>query len=322
MVAKIVKVAALAAVFALVAAVSAYFTLSLVVKSEDTVVVPDLMTRDVVYALEQLTDLGLNTKVSGSDYSDTVAKNHIIYQDPEPGTEIKKGRDVKIRLSRGSEMIRVPNLTGLALRQAQIIFEENGLCKGTVAEVHHPTLEKEVVIAQFPMTGREIRRGQCVDLLISLGPRAKAYKMPDLTGRPMDAALLAIEKEHLIVGEVRYSFVGDQPLRRVVQQEPPAGYRVTEHRPVDLVVNRKPIPAGDRQSAPATGSFFHYRVDNGILKRHIRVEYTRDDIEADLFDDFVKPGDDIWLILPPEGGATVRLYEDDRLVLTRMYQGW
>ena len=109
MIARIIKIVGLAVVFIIIAGASAYFTLTLVIKSEEAVIVPELVGKDVVYALETLTDLELNTKVKGSEYNNDLPKHHVIYQDPEPGTEIKKGRDVRIIISKGSKSIIMPN---------------------------------------------------------------------------------------------------------------------------------------------------------------------------------------------------------------------
>ena len=78
MIGRILKIAVFCVVFAILAGISAYFTLSLVIKSEDTVIVPDFIGKDVVYVLEYLTELGLNTKVKGSQYSLDMPKHHVI----------------------------------------------------------------------------------------------------------------------------------------------------------------------------------------------------------------------------------------------------
>jgi len=57
MIAKITKIAALGLAFLLVAGASAYPTLTIIIKSEDTVIIPDLIGKELVYALEMLTDL-------------------------------------------------------------------------------------------------------------------------------------------------------------------------------------------------------------------------------------------------------------------------
>jgi len=122
LISRIIKIAALFIAFAMVVGISAYLALTLIIKSEDTVVVPDLVGKNVVYVLEFLTDLGLNTKVKGSEYSAEIPEDHVIFQEPEPGAEIKKGRDVRIILSKGTMTILVPNLKGLTLQQSRIIL--------------------------------------------------------------------------------------------------------------------------------------------------------------------------------------------------------
>ena len=59
----LLKIIIISIIFVLVAVISGYLALTLLVKSEDVVVVPDLIGKDAIYALEVLTDLGLNIKV-------------------------------------------------------------------------------------------------------------------------------------------------------------------------------------------------------------------------------------------------------------------
>ena len=69
MLARLVKILTALTALAAVTGISAYLTLVLIVKSEETVVVPDLVGREVVYALEVLSDLELNIRVKDSEYS-------------------------------------------------------------------------------------------------------------------------------------------------------------------------------------------------------------------------------------------------------------
>ena len=316
MIGRIIKIAALCVIFIGVAGITSYFTLSFIIKSEDTVIVPDFTGKDVVYVLESLTELGLNTKVKGSEYNADVPKNHIIFQEPKAGSEIKKGRDVKIIFSKGPQMIPMPNLAGLSLQQARLIFEEQDLCRGSLATVFDISTDKDTVIAQSPQSGATVRRGSCVDLLVSEGPRPAAYKMPDLSGLQLEDALLTIERYHLPHGEIKTEIEKEKSKNSVLEQDPPAGYRVSEGDEVNLVINRR------KEAGTAVGGIFHYRIDNGFLKRHIRVQLNRDGLTSDLFDDFVSPGKDIWLIIPRDQSATLLVYDDDRLVRTEVYDNW
>jgi serine/threonine-protein kinase len=316
MIGRIIKIAAFCVIFIGVAGITSYFTLSLIIKSEDTVIVPDFVGKDVVYVLESLTELGLNTKVKGSEYNADVPKNYIIFQEPKAGSEIKKGRDVKIIFSKGPQMIPMPNLAGLSLQQARLIFEEQDLCRGSLSTVFDIGTDKDTVIAQSPPSGATVRRGSCVDLLVSEGPRPTAYKMPNLSGLQLEDALLTIERYHLPHGEIKTQIEKGKSKNSVLEQEPPAGYRVIEGDAVNLVINRR------KEAGTVAGGIFHYRIDNGFLKRHIRVQLNRDGLTNDLFDDFVSPGKDIWLIIPRDRPATLLVYDDDRLVRTEVYDNW
>ena len=284
---------------------------------------PDLVGKDVVSALEQLTDLQLNTKVNGSEYSRQFPKNHVIYQEPDPGSEIKKDRDIRIIISKGPKNILMPNLISLAERQARMIIEENGISQRHLAHTYFKAVEKDHIIMQVPSAGTMITRGASVDLLVSMGPRAVAYKMPELTGLFLDKAVLMIEKTNLAVGEIRSQFDKHKPRNIIIHQEPPAGYRIRENSPVSLVINRHPgKTVGTHQHYPLYGSLLQHRVKNGFLKKRIRVELESEDGAADIFDDYIKPGEEIWVLVPRDQDTRAFIFEDDKLVETLMYEAW
>ena len=72
----------------------------------------------------------------------------------------------------------------------------------------------------------------------------------------------------------------------------------------------------------STGNLFSYRLDSGFLNRHIRVSLNTAGFTNDLFDDFVKAGEEIWLFIPTDHEATVFLYENDKLIKTQRYEAY
>jgi len=320
MIKKIAKITALCLAFLLAASASAYLTLTFIIKSEDTVIVPDLVGKDVVSALELLTDLQLNTKVSGSEYSRQFPKNHVVFQEPEPGSEIKKDRDVRIIISKGPQNILMPNLTTLSEQQARMIIEENGLTGGHLSHTYNSSVEDDHVITQVPAAGTMITRGAKVDMLVSLGPQPVKYLMPDLSELSLDQAVFLIEKANLKVGDIRSQFDIKKDRNAVLSQEPPPGYPVMESGPVQLVINR--ATAGRQLHHPIYGSLLQYRIKSGFLKKHIRIELEDTKATTDLFEDYKKPGEDIWVLVPRDRDATVFIYEDDELVDARIYRAW
>lgn len=323
MIKRILKIAGLVLIFTTAAGISAYLTLTLIIKSEDTVIVPDLVGKDVVYTLELLTDLELNTKVKGSEYSDVIPKNHVTFQDPAPGDEIKKGRDVHIIISKGPQQIAMPNLVSLSSQRARLILEENGVCLGEFSQTYSDRLNKENVIAQVPPAGAMIKRGNCANLLVSLGNRPKAYKMPNLNGLGLDEAMLFIENAGLTIGEIKSTYLKNKPRNTIVSQKPLQGYRVLEGSTVNLVINKRAKNYGrPAVYSEKVGSLFRYRLENGFLRRRIRVKLNSAGITSDLFDDFVKPGTEIWVLIPLDHDATVFLYENDQLIKTETFDAW
>jgi beta-lactam-binding protein with PASTA domain len=323
MIAKILKIAALCTAFLLVVGVSAYLTLTFIIKSQDTVIVPNLVGTDVVSALELLTDLQLNTKVSGSEYSHQFPKNHVTFQDPEAGSEIKKDRDVRIMISKGTHNILMPNLVALSERQARIIMEENGISRGHLARTFNQDIATDHIMAQVPVAGVLITRGTSVNLLLSMGPRAAELKMPDLSGLSADEAVFKIERANLAVGAIQSQLSKHKPRNIVIRQEPLAGYRVIENSPVHLVINRPPGKSTmGNFHRPLYGSLLQHDIKPGFLKKRVRVELEHKNSSTNIFDDYVKPGRQLWILVPRDQDAAVFIFEDDELVKTHLYEAW
>lgn len=306
---KLLKVAALCCLFIGVAGVSGYLTLRLVV-SQDTVVVPDLLGKDAVYALDILTDLGLNIKVSGFEYTADIPENHIAHQDPEPGVEIKKDRDVRIILSKGPQTLLAPDLVGLVLRQANIIMEENGLSRGVLSRAFDDRAAVDEVASQAPMPGAVVKRGDPVDLLVSLGSRPVTYKMPYLEGIAFEDAIIILDRIHLGPGQIHSVQRDDFPKGVVVAQDPQAGRRVASRTLVNLTINRPAEgPILDRGLA-----LFSHHVPEGLLRRHIRIRVNSYGMLYDLLDFYAGPGEEVWFVAPQHPQARIFVYEDEEII--------
>ena len=318
MIYRILKILVLFLIFAAVGAGSAYLTLTMIVKSEETVVVPALSGKKVVDALKILTDIGLNTKIAAVEFNVTIPLNHVIYQEPAPGTEIKKGRDVRIVISKGRQSLPMPDLRGLTLEQGIVLLEESGFCRGVSSFIYNRELPKDKIIGHTPTRATLLQKGDCVDLLISRGKRPEGYKMPELRGFSLEKAILAIEAYHLTLGSIRQVFQKGMAKDTIVQQEPSAGYMVTEGTSVNLDLNGWP----DKTTADAPGvrkgiDLLKIKSDNGFIKSRIRVRLKRRGMMNDIFDSYVKPGEEMWILIPRDDDTQVFVYKDENLVETR-----
>jgi len=299
------------------AGLGTYATIHLLIRSDHLVVVPDLSGKDVVYALEVLSDLGLNTKVKGSQFDAKVPKHHIISQSPDPGSEIKAGRDVRLVISKGVRWVVYPNVIGMDLSMADLIIEENDLARDHLSQVYSQTHTKGRIMSQYPKPGTRGIRGDAIDLLVSAGPRPQWLRMTDLTGLTLDEAIDAIEKYQLSVGTIKQVDNPSFSVDTVVAQTPENGYPVLPGSSVDLTINRSNTRRMEVQRRNVT--LFRYRVAQGFLRQKVRVRINRFDAAMNIYDDFVKPGKEIWLLISRDAPTALFLYLDNELVLTKHF---
>jgi serine/threonine-protein kinase len=320
MILRILKIVVLLIIFAVVGGVSAYLTLTLIIKSEETVVVPELVGKEVVNVLRILTDLGLNTKVAGAEYSAGVPLNYVIFQNPVAGTELKKGRDVRLIVSKGAETVLVPNIKGISIQQGLVILEQNRLCQGKRSFTTSENVKKDIIIAHTPPPGLSVKRGVCVDLLVSTGTRPTAFKMPDLDGRLLEDAILLIERNNLLLGDVNSVYRKDKLRDAVVGQTPAAGHRVSEGTIVNLEANRKKDTANQPDLEIRRGiGLLRFQTEYGFLKSRIRVRLKRSGFSYDIYDGFINPGRESWFLIPRGNDVTALVYRDDEIVETHTF---
>ncbi len=202
---------------------SAYVAME-VVMERDRVEVPRVVGVDAIAAGQMIQEAGLTPRVVAEEFSDKIPKGRVTTQRPSGGTRAKIGSEVRLFLSRGTDQLAVPNLTGITLAQAQRSLAEAGLALGPVTTIHSDVHARENIIAQDPPAGASAIRGATVRLLESLGPWEEMVTMPDLRGRETVTALNLLRELQV---EVRVSF--ERTVLRgghVIAQDPPPGAQV------------------------------------------------------------------------------------------------
>lgn len=287
---------------------AAYGTVWFIVRGQPEVTVPDLVGKDAVESLKILADIGLNLKVRGIEYSDSVPRDHVLSQDPEPGAQIKPKREIKVTLSKGSASVRLPDLRGLPLEQARAILEQTGLKSGQISYSHGygPEYGRDRVMAQNPDPLAVARVGTPVHLLLSLGPQPDYLIMPDLTGLPYSLAILNLERAGLKLGSIRAEVRPSWPTDAVIIQDPPSGGRVAKSTLVRLTVNREnalPQPEYRLQ-------LLEYAVPYGLFRREIKIRVAAGPYVVDLHDDWYEAGDTVRVVALSNDRLRVQIFED------------
>ncbi len=139
-----------------------------------SVTVPDVRNKAVADAIKELEAKGLkNQRID--QYHSTVKKDVVYDQEPTPSL-VTKGSAVKIFVSKGPEMVPVPDARGKPRSDAESLLESKGF-DVTVTLKEDDKVAEGLVISQSPASG-SAAKGSVVALVVSKG--APPVVVPDL----------------------------------------------------------------------------------------------------------------------------------------------
>jgi serine/threonine-protein kinase len=124
--------------------------------------VPDVIGKTLAEAKGILEGAGFVVK-SNEVFNDTVPKGSVVSQKPDPNPNVlyELGSTVTLDVSKGPEIIIVPDVRNKPEAEARTILEGAGL-KAKVVYVDAP--DEGMVINQFPIAGASAKRGDVVEL--------------------------------------------------------------------------------------------------------------------------------------------------------------
>ncbi len=206
---------------------SALTAMRVVIRGRE-VEVPELLGKTEAEAARLLASNGLELRLASRRFSPSVAKDRIMDQIPAPGTRLKVERSVKVLVSLGERRFSVPDVEGASLRATQLMLTQRGLSVGNTLFAHTNGGEPSTVVYQSPEAGDIGASDPAVNVLVSLGPIDQYYVMPDLQGSPALPAIDRVKSEGFRLGEITYIRSTGVRAGVIVQQQPPAGYKLSK----------------------------------------------------------------------------------------------
>jgi beta-lactam-binding protein with PASTA domain len=168
---------------------SGYFTVSILLKTGETVICPDIRGKNVDEAKQLVQKKGLSLSVTKYERRNDVPYNHITVQKPEANISVRKGRIVLVMVSEGPELIQVPKLLGHSIEAAEEILK--GIKLKVEKTIFVPGEKAGKVIVQIPKDGEDVVEGKNGVILFVGATEKKLYMMPDIKG--LDLSELANE---------------------------------------------------------------------------------------------------------------------------------
>ncbi|HUP46000.1 MAG TPA: PASTA domain-containing protein [Thermoanaerobaculia bacterium] len=201
---------------------------------------PNLIGRSVVESRAITSDLGIGLEVDEDHRrnSDRVPYGHIVWQNRSPGATsfIKRGSALRVELSAGPLVLRVPELDGQSQGTSVLRLGQQNLQAGPISYVERG--QERGVLAADPPEGTVVEAQNPISLLIAVEPAPLTWVMPDLIDTPLDRVRPLLERRGLKMSTVKFEAYPGIVDGIIIRQYPLRGAPVSSRDPITVVVSR------------------------------------------------------------------------------------
>ena len=201
--------------------------------------VPDLSGKTQEDARKALKEAGLEGGNTSQEDSATVAKDRVIYTNPQAGNSVARGTTVDLVLSTGNTS--VPDVSGQDEATAKKSIEDAGLQFKKGDDVVSAEVERGKAVSSNPAAGSSVSSGDTITVSFSSGaatptPNGTVTIPNNLNGKTVEEATAELQKLGLSVTVVNKT--SDKvEANKVIGTSPKAGEQVRAGSTVTLTVS-------------------------------------------------------------------------------------
>ena len=268
--------------------------------STNEVEVPNVLKMTVVEAQKILAERNFKIELE-ERYADKEKPGTVMEQEPEPQSKRKEGSKVVLTISKGAELLEVPDFKAMSMVKLEQQLERAGFTLGKVTKKYDKKANIGTVLAQMPQAGGKAPKGSAIDFVINEGDKA----VPELIGKKLQYADKLLRKEGFTV-EIRY--VRSASMKDVVMAtNPNANTKIGEGDKVVLTVS-------DGSGYVEQAKFVDYIVPGKEGRQRVQIYVIDDKGRSIIYSGYQKAGARIHQELKPAGEATLQIYCDGKLV--------
>lgn len=276
------------------------------------ITVPNVVGKHVETARSIMAENNLRVTQTEA-FSEKVPLGYVISQNPEAGSTVKEQRTVALVVSRGGEIVSVPDVRGLNRRDAELQLKNAGLTVGKVEEIFSADAKAETVTNQNPRPPVQISKGSSVDLSISKGSEPRKIVLPDFRGAPLNAAITQLETLKLKLGKVIEETSNKYPSGTISGQTPLPGTEVIENSNIDFSVAKNNVVKETKQITVQVD------VPEGPIRQSVQIVATDSNGREIVYEGVHKPGERIEKTLEISGQVRVQVYINGALKQEKTY---
>lgn len=206
---------------------------------KDAIPLPDVVGQSADQATATLTQAGFTNIVTEESFNEKVEAGKVVSQDPRGGTKQKKDTKITLGISKGTQEITVPDLTGKTADQAKKELTANGLKYSAGTAEYSDKVEKDHIVRQDVAPGTQVAKGATITYYLSLG--SEGIEVPNVVGMMRGDAVATLNNLGLLVDTNNYTYqASDKPEGTVLAQTPAAGSKLQENGMVALTLSKGP----------------------------------------------------------------------------------
>ena len=219
-----------------IAIVIGYFALRGPLLPGKSIEVPQLVGMGATSAQQELLQRGLQARLT-NELSETIAQDHVIRQDPPPGSKLAKNEVVQLIVSGGLPRVQVPDVKGYSVGDAQRRLQDAKL-RAKVVQAFSATVPTQEVIDVNPPVGTSVRQNSAVTLSVSKG--VKPITVPNLVSLSLDEAKRRLGALGLPLNVAQQTPSDTIPANVIASQDPQSQSTVAPNTPVNVIVSTGP----------------------------------------------------------------------------------
>jgi serine/threonine-protein kinase len=196
---------------------------------EDIRKVPLLVGKNITEVTELLQKERLIMKIEDEIYNEEIEEGHIIKQNIAEGKQVKAGTEIRVIVSKGTEIYSMPLFEGQLLEEAKLTLLNLGIEVGKVTMVHSDLVDRGKIIAQRPLPGNFDSNE--INFLVSKGPYDVSYKCPSFVNMTIDDA-------RILARELGIVLIEKDKGNRIIFQKPEAEVIIKKGGSVEVTLGR------------------------------------------------------------------------------------
>jgi serine/threonine-protein kinase len=282
------------------------------------VMVPSLIGKSVVDALDILSKYNLGIKKDGQEYHSELPVGTITRQNPLPGMMVREGKMIKVTISQGGEMVFVPDITGETIRNAELIIHKNQLNIGNKIEMYSLQYEKNKIISQEPPPNSIVNKNTPINITVSLGPPPEGILLiPNFIGKNILELKTWCEQNKTYYSIVEEKLPGIPGT--IIQQFPVADTVITGTETINAtIISQEQVNSQDKNKHLPNNIPIHYEVPQGISEQIVRMIIIDENGEREIYSKKHLPGTKIDLSVFKKGHTKLRIFINNILVEERI----